>query len=160
MICDQPDTHLGQNSLGQLCRETFGNGFTFLIGMTTYQGTVRAAFADRQGACWKGPGEIMTLRKAIDGSHENALHSIATSDTECGEQAFGLDLQSIRLHDGPRVNENGGIATVPFDCNRPERFVGSCYLPQTEMMSHYTECNIATQFDYVFHVDESSVLTV
>ncbi len=153
---------LGQNSLGQLCRETFGHESTFLIGMTTYQGAVRAAFADRRGACWKGSGEIMTLRKAIDGSHENALHlhSIATSDTKCREQEFGLDLQSIRLHDGPRVNENGGIATVPFDYYRPGRFVGSCYLPQTEMMSHYTECNLATQFDYAFHVDESSALTV
>lgn len=59
------------------------------------------------------------------------LHSMAI---ENGEQAFGMYLQ-----------ENQDL----FNCNRLERFVGSCYLPQTEMMSHYAQCNIATQYDYL-----------
>jgi len=129
---------LGQISLGQLCRETFGSDNVFLIGMTTHEGTVRAAYADKQGACWQGSGEVMELRKAMDNSHESILHSIAK---ENGEQAFGIYLK-----------ENQDL----FNSERLERFVGSCYLPQTEMMSHYTLCNMATQFDYIFHVDQST----
>ena len=57
---------LGQVSLGQLCREMFGKEGVFLIGMTTYEGTVRAAHADRQGACWKGNGEVLVLKHGIE----------------------------------------------------------------------------------------------
>ena len=131
---------LGQISLGQLCRETFGSDNVFLIGMTTYEGSVRAAYADKQGACWEGSGEVMELRKALGDSHESILHSIAK---ENGEQAFGIYLK-----------ENQDL----FNIERLERFVGSCYLPQTEMMSHYTQCNMATQFDYIFHVDNSTAM--
>jgi erythromycin esterase-like protein len=143
---------LGQISLGQLCRETFGDDNIFLIGMTTYEGTVRAAHADRQGACYKGRGEVMRLKKAIVGSHEKILHSIAET-MPCEEQAFGIYLRGMRVGDvGTNINS--------FNCYRPERFVGSCYLPQTEMMSHYTDCNLSTQFDYIIHVDNSSAITV
>ena len=69
-------TSLGQISLGQLCRETFGNDLVFLIGMTTYEGSVRAAYADKQGACWQGSGEVMELKKALDDSHESILSSL------------------------------------------------------------------------------------
>ena len=139
----------GQISLGQLCREKFGKNGVFLIGMTTYEGTVRAAQADRQGACWKGKGEALQLRKGREGSHEAHLHNIATRmKQESGEEEFGLNLQEL-----------DDMASL-FDCNRFERFVGSCYLTQTELMSHYTQCNLANQFDYVFHVDKSSAITV
>jgi len=131
---------LGQISLGQLCRETFGNDDVFLIGMTTYEGSVRAARADKQGACWEGSGEVMELRKALDDSHESVLHPIAK---ENGEQAFGIYLK-----------ENQDL----FNSERLERFVGSCYLPHTEMMSHYTQCKMAAQFDYIFHVDNSTAI--
>lgn len=131
---------LGQISLGQLCRETFGSDNVFLIGMTTYEGSVRAAYADKQGACWEGSGEVMELRKALEDIHESILHSIAN---KYDEQTYGMYL-----------NENHDL----FNCNRLERFVGSCYLPQTEMMSHYTQCNMTTQFDYIFHVDNSTAI--
>jgi len=129
---------LGQISLGQLCRETFGSDNVFLIGMTTYEGSVRASYADKQGACWEGSGQVMELKKALDDSHESILHSIAK---KYDEQAFGIYLK-----------ENQDL----FNSERLERFVGSCYLPQTEMMSHYTQCNMAMQFDYIFHVDQST----
>lgn len=152
---------LGQVSLGQLCRETFGEDNVFLIGMTTYEGSVRASHADRQGACWKGDGEVMPLKKAIDDSHESVLHSVAmNAKSICGEQAFGLHLLHPTCGDEPTAaNSLGGSEEVIFNCNRAERFVGSCYLPQTELMSHYSQCNMATQFDYVFHVDKSTAIT-
>lgn len=139
---------LGQISLGQLCRETFRDDNIFLIGMTTYEGTVRAAHADRQGACYKGRGEVMRLKKAIVSSHEKSLHSIAETMKPCEEQAFGLYLRGMR---GGDVGTNANS----FNCYRPERFVGSCYLPQTEVMSHYTDCNLSTQFDYIIVVSDT-----
>ena len=143
-------SQLGQISLGQLCRETFGEDRVFLIGMSTYEGTVRAAHADSNtGACWRGNGEVMQLRKAADDSHESALHSIAKTESLSGEQAFGICLRGM---------QSDGTNQALFNCFRPERFVGSCYLPQTEMMSHYSNCNLAEQFDYLFHVDESSAI--
>jgi len=140
----------GQVSLGQLCREMFGKEGVFLIGMTTYEGTVRAAHADRQGACWKGKGDVMVLKNGLEDSHEAHLHGIATKmKQESNEAAFGLNLKGT----------DQDIA-ASFDCSRLERFVGSCYLPQMELMSHYSHCNLANQFDYVFHVDKSSAITV
>lgn len=146
---------LGKIGLGQLCREQFGEDGVFLVGMTTYQGTVRAAHADRQGACWKGNGEVMKLKEAIPSSHESVLHSVAT-DTKslCDELAFGMYLR------GSKDLSVGYDKMISLNCDREERFVGSCYLPQTEMVSHYTRCSMNTQFDYIFHVDESSAIIV
>ena len=152
---------LGQVSLGQLCRETFGEDGVFVIGMTTHEGEVRAAYADRQGSCWHGCGEVRTLTKSLDDSHEYALH-VAASDVGCvrGELAFGMETKR-QSEKGTDSKNSGNDCTVScFDCSRNERFVGSCYLPQTEMMSHYAMCNLAGQFDYIFHVDVSSALTI
>ena len=140
---------LGQISLGQLCREMFGNDNVFIIGMTTYEGTVRAAIADGQGACWQGSGHVMQLRKAMDGSHESILHSIVKEQ----QSSFGLYLHE---HDNQELLFN----YCNNSSNRLERFVGSCYLPQTEMMSHYTSCNLDRQYDYMFHVDNSTAIAV
>ena len=151
---------LGQASLGQLCRETFGRDRVFLIGMTTFEGEVRAARADRHGACWEGRGEVATLQRAAEGSHESVLHSVAArTRLRCGEDAYGLRLRRTRNED--IEGGSGEDAREPsFDCLRPERFVGSCYLPQTEQMSHYTKCNMANQLDFVFHMDKTSAIKV
>lgn len=148
---------LGQTSLGELCRETFGNKNVFLIGTTTYEGTVHAASADRQGSCWQGTGEVMSLTKAVDDSHEFILHSLSRNP-EVGQGAFGLNLQRKKQYNATAKGEAN--ASEYFNCNRHERFVGSCYLSQTEKMSHYTHCDLSKQFDYLFHVDASSALQV
>lgn len=141
---------LGQVSVGQLCREMFGKEGVFLIGFTSYEGTVRAAHTDRRGACFEGKGEVLVLNKGLEDSHEAHLHDIVINmKQEIGEAAFGLNLR----------NTDHNIVSS-FDCNCFERFIGSCYLPQTEMMSHYTRCNLANQFDFLFHVDKSSAITV
>lgn len=141
---------LGQVSLGQLCREMFMKEGVFLIGMTTYEGTVRAAQADRKGACWKGNGEVLVLKEGLEDSHEAHLHELTRNmKWESGEAVFGMNLQ-----------ETDNNIVSPFDCDRLERFVGSCYLPHTELMSHYTQCNMVNQFDYIFHVDISSAIAV
>lgn len=141
---------LGQINLGQRCRERFGGHNVFLVGLTTYRGTVRAAQADRQGNCYDGPGEVHELNRALGASHESALHSIASEiKSFTGVDSFGLDL-----------SRNIADSDESFNCEREERFVGSCYRPERELMAHYVKCNLTTQFDYLIHVDNSSAITV
>ncbi len=61
--------HRGQINLGQLVREEFGLSKTYIIGFSTYQGTVLAA------RHWDTPGRVFELNKGVDGSVEALLHS-------------------------------------------------------------------------------------
>lgn len=135
----------GQMSIGQLCRETFGTDSVCSIGMTTYEGTVRAAFADKSGSCWQGKGDVQSLSTAVEDSHEFVLHSLCSAQGVHAENTFGLSLRNI--------SQNNTMLT-----SRNERFVGSCYLKNSEMTSHYTKCDLIHQFDYLVHVDNSSAI--
>jgi erythromycin esterase-like protein len=59
----------GELNVGQLVRERYADE-TFLIGFTTYHGTVTAA------SDWDGPGERKLLRPALDGSYEALFHAV------------------------------------------------------------------------------------
>lgn len=142
----------GQINLGQLCRDHFGRNSVFVIGMTTHEGTVRAANADRRGGCWRGDGHVQTLNRVIDDSHEGVLHQIFSNLRRT--QGNRMNTFGLSLREG-----NPEVQRV-FSCSRFERFIGSCYLKDKEMVSHYTRCNLRNQFDYIFHVDNSSVLKV
>ena len=39
-----------------------------------------------------------------------------------------------------------------------ERAIGVLYLPHTERASHYFEASLATQFDAIFHLDETEAV--
>ena len=119
----------GQINLGQLCRDRFGRDSVFVIGMTTHEGTVRAANADSTGGCWHGDGQVHTLKSSIEDSHESVLQQIS-SNLQRGH-AYGVNAFGMSLGDG------NPEAQRVFGCNRFERFVGSCYLKNNEMVSHY-----------------------
>lgn len=139
----------GQTNLGQLCREHYGLDSVYLIGMTTFKGTVRAAFADKAGRCWQGKGEVQTITEALKNSHESVLHSVASNVHHIfGENSFGLSPKSCK-------KEVQSLFSSPLN----ERFIGSCYLRNSESVSHYSVCDLASQFDYVFHIDESTALS-
>jgi erythromycin esterase-like protein len=57
----------GELTLGQLARERYGRD-AFLVGMTTYAGTVTAADD------WDRPAERKTVRPALSGSFEELFH--------------------------------------------------------------------------------------
>jgi erythromycin esterase-like protein len=123
----------GELNLGQLTRERHGRE-AFLIGFSTYTGTVTAA------QDWDGPAQRKRVRPGMAGSVEELMH-------EAGEgRDFWLDLR-----DDARLRE-------ALKTPRLERAIGVLYRPQTERWSHYFHCRVAEQFDALLHFDETSAL--
>jgi erythromycin esterase-like protein len=121
----------GQLTLGQLMRER-ALAETFLLGFTTYEGTVVAATS------WGTPGRATALRPALAGSYSALFH-------DTGIQSFLLILR-------------GSPVAAPFRDMRLERAVGVVYAPQTERQSHYFLAALADQFDAVIHLDRTTAV--
>jgi erythromycin esterase-like protein len=119
----------GELNVGQLVRQKYGEA-AVLVGFTTYTGTVTAATE------WDDPGERKRVRPALPESYERAFH-------EAGVPRFFLPL-------------NNGAGDLPiFSERRLERAIGVIYRPETERVSHYFEADMASQFDAVYHFDET-----
>lgn len=118
----------GEHNLGQLMRLVPSAGPVFLVGFTTYTGTVRAA---RE---WGGEAESRSVNEAVEGSYEHVFY-------RSGLEAFYLPFahDTVAQLDGPLL----------------ERAIGVLYLPDTEMQSHYLYSRMPRQFDAVFHLDET-----
>ena len=99
-----------------------------LVGFTTYDGTVTAA------SSWDAPAERKRVRPALEGSIEALFH-------ETGIDRFLLLTGDARL----------------AALQRPmlERAIGVVYRPETERLSHYFHASLGTQFDAVFHYDQT-----
>ena len=115
----------GELNVGQLVRERYQKQ-AFLVGFTTYRGTVTAA------ADWGGAAERKAVRAALPDSYEALFH-------ESGAGNFLIDLRT--LHSSP-LNES-----------RLERAIGVVYRPETERQSHYFRAWLRGQFDAVLHYD-------
>jgi len=121
----------GELNLGQLVRERFGAD-AWLIGFTTHAGTVTAA------KDWDDPAERRHVRPSMAGSYERLFHDV------------GLDRLLLLLRDGP-------LRQV-LHTDRLERAIGVIYKPETERWSHYFHARLASQFDAVMHIDETTAL--
>lgn len=121
--------HNGELNVGQLARERYG-AEAYLVGFTTYSGTVRAA------SDWSEPGTEKRVRPALPGSYEALFH-------ETGLERFFLDLRlshmAIRDLGEPRL----------------ERAIGVVYRPESERTSHYFEARLPAQFDAILHFDQT-----
>lgn len=119
----------GELNVGQIVRETVGRN-CFLLGFTTYAGSVTAA------SNWDGPAERKTVRPALPGSYEALFH-------RTGFPAFFLPLRDT--------------ASVSDALREPmlERAIGVIYRPETERMSHYFHARLSEQFDAVLHFDQT-----
>lgn len=117
----------GEWNLGQLVRERYGRE-TFLIGFTTYQGTVTAA------SNWDAPAELKRVVPALPESYEGLFHSI-------GVERFMLTFPGHRV---PGLGEP-----------QLERAIGVIYRPETERTSHYFYSSLPVQFDAVIHIDRT-----
>ena len=129
-IGDARATELGQRgelNVGQLMRERYGKE-AFLVGFSTYTGTVTAA------SDWGGPAERKRVRRALPGSYESLFHRVWVP-------RFDLDVRNL--------GEAGGALREP----RLERAIGVLYLPSTERGSHYFNAILPWQFDLVIHLD-------
>jgi erythromycin esterase-like protein len=122
-------------SIGQLCRERFGEAAA-LIGFGTHTGTVAAA------SDWGGPMEVKRLRPSHRDSYERLCH-------DAGIPRFLLDLAPER-HERLRHR-----LLEP----RLERFIGVIYRPETEVLSHYAEASLPEQFDVWVWLDETEAVT-
>ena len=119
----------GELNLGQLVRERYGDE-AFLVGFSTYSGTVTAA------SDWGGTAERKRVRPALLGSWERLFHE--------------TNLRELVLLTGANREVQQALSE-----ERLERAIGVIYLPETERVSHYFEARLAQQFDAIIHVDET-----
>ena len=121
----------GELNIGEMVRTRHPKD-SFLLGFTTYEGTVTAA------SLWGGPADRKTVRPALEESFEKLFH-------DAGEKAFLLDLGDTAA--GRELKDY-----------RLERAIGVVYHPQDERQSHYFRARLAGQFDAVIHFDQSSAV--
>jgi erythromycin esterase-like protein len=121
----------GELNVGQLARQRYG-GDAALIGFTTFDGRVTAA------SDWGAPAERKRVRPARPNSHEALLHAV-------GLPQFWASTSDLSVHD---------VLSQP----RLERAIGVIYRPETELLSHYFEAQLAQQFDAVIHMDHTRAL--
>jgi erythromycin esterase-like protein len=103
----------------------------FLLGMTTYTGTVLAA------SDWGSAAETTRVRPALPGSYEALFH-------DTGVERFLLDLRT----------ENDVITALAEP--RLHRAIGVIYRPETERISHYYTTRIPAQYDALLHFDHTT----
>jgi erythromycin esterase-like protein len=119
----------GELNVGQLVRERYGDD-AFLIGFSTYTGTVTAADD------WDAPAERKQVRPALRGSYEDLFHLISATPyyfTFRGSSVAAEELREPRL----------------------QRAIGVVYRPDTERQSHYFHAQLPSQFDAMIHFDET-----
>ena len=121
-------------NLGQMCRAMFNN--TFIIGLGTYVGTVRAA------SSWGVKEDIFVLTLPIDESIEAFIY----------KQCQIRNIKNCYL-DFSKCND-----IFPY-CNFvKQRMIGVIYSPTTELQSHYATYNISKQFDLYIFISQTTSL--
>jgi erythromycin esterase-like protein len=119
----------GELNVGQLVRQQYQDD-AFLIGFSTYTGTVTAA------SNWGASAERKQVRRALPESYEALFH-------QTGQPNFWLNLRE----------QNPAVQGLHKP--RLERAIGVIYLPQTERVSHYFQARLPEQFDAIIHFDET-----
>lgn len=122
----------GELNLGQLTRQRWPDD-TFIVGQTTWGGTVRAADD------WDAPGRVKAVNPGLDGSLEAELHAL-------GFPGCWLDLRDPQ-------------GSAALDAELLQRFIGVIYRPDTERWSHYVETRPAAMYDALLHFDTTRALT-
>ena len=122
----------GELNLGQLVRQRYDRD-AFLIGLTTYQGTVTAA------SDWGASAERKRVRPALSESYEALFHNTGLPNFMLNLQAENLAIKELRQ-------------------SRLERAIGVIYRPQTERISHYFQARLPEQFDAVLHFDQTRAI--
>lgn len=122
----------GEINIGQLTREQHDQD-AFLLGFSTYHGTVTAASE------WGGPAECKIVNPGLAGSCEDLFHTLK-------DKNFLLNLHNN--------NHLESYLKIP----RLQRAIGVIYQPETERESHYFFTRLPYQFDAVIHFDRSTAV--
>lgn len=125
-------SELGEINLGQLVRETH-EGSSYLIGFSTYIGTVTAA------SDWSEPPECKQINPALEASYEYLFHQVKYNQ-------FLLNLRA-----NTRLEKYLKIPHL-------QRAIGVIYRPESERESHYFITKLPYQFDSIIHFDETSAV--
>lgn len=123
----------GQLNLGQLARQRYRPGQTFLLGFTTHAGTVTAA------SDWGGHAEMKHVVPARPDSIEHLFHQT------------GLARFLLPLGGNCDALAEAGLRYL-------ERAIGVIYRPESERASHYFYADLNRQFDAVIHIDRSNAV--
>ena len=119
---------IGEWTVGQLVRERHADE-TFLVGFSTFDGTVTAA------SDWGAPAERRSVRPALPRSWEELFHTLQSA--------------AFLLFTNP--SDTGTALRV----SRLMRAIGVIYRPETERQSHYFQSRIGEQFDAIVHFDRT-----
>lgn len=121
-------------NLGQMCRAMFPN--TYIIGLGTYHGTVKAAHA------WGEKETIYALNLPLEESIESFIY----------KHSQILNIKNCYI-DLSKCDE-----VFPY-CNYvKQRMIGVIYCPSTEIQSHYIMYNISKQFDLYIFISQTTAL--
>jgi len=121
----------GELNVGQLARERH-DGEAFLVGFSTYDGTVTAADD------WDEPPRLKRVRPGLTGSYEALFHEVDIP-------RFLLDLRDGEVAEAVRTP-------------RLQRAIGVVYRPQSERISHYFRARLVDQFDALIHIDRTTAV--
>jgi erythromycin esterase-like protein len=121
----------GMVNIGQLARETYGPRQVYLVGFSSYEGTVIA------GENWGAPMQEMPLPPARKGSIEDILHREA--DGNC----------YLLFSDKKQERFSERIA---------HRAVGVVYDQEREKNRNYVPSVLAERYDALIHIDQTSAL--
>ena len=118
----------GELNLGQLVRQRHPEE-TVLIGFSTYEGTVTAAYD------WDAPADRKVVRQGLPGSREHLFHQVGIPN---------FALLSSHAREVPGLNDS-----------LLQRAIGVVYRPDSERLTHYYYARMADQFDAILHLDRT-----
>ncbi|HSU79112.1 MAG TPA: erythromycin esterase family protein [Candidatus Angelobacter sp.] len=120
----------GEVNVGQLVREHFGEKNVFIVGFSSYQGTVIASQA------WGDPFKVMVVPPAAAESWETLFHQAKPTDQYIIFKKEDLPFQLIKGH----------------------RAIGVVYEPRYEKFGNYVQTNLAKRYNaFIFH-DQTNAL--
>jgi erythromycin esterase-like protein len=122
----------GMFNVGQLVRERHLSDGVYLVGFSSYKGTVIAA------KDWEAPMERMRVPPACDGSWEDVLHRSGAAN-------------KLLLLNAARELED--VLT-----ERGHRAIGVVYHPEYEHLGNYVPTVLPYRYDALCHIDESQAL--
>lgn len=120
----------GEINIGQLARERYGEDAVFLLGFSSYKGSVIA------GRNWDSPMREMTVPPGHSGSWEELLHKASAKD-----KFLLFDRQTTRM-----------------SIRRGHRAIGVVYHPDSEAYGNYVPTVMTRRYDALIYIDQSRAL--
>lgn len=121
----------GMVNIGQLAREEYGTQNVYLVGFSSYKGTVIA------GKEWGAPMKVMEVAEAREGSIESILHQ---QKIDSGYILFS--------------RENESLYQKPLK----HRAIGVVYNPFNEKYGNYVPSVLASRYDAFVYIDKTKAL--